>query len=164
MAEALRVQPAGAPQPGHQLVRPLQKSDYPDWLPVWKANCLHRVSQDVTSETWRRICSPEEQVFALGAWKDEKLVGILHYVLHPTTGSLTPACYMQDLYILENCRRQGLASHLVARLSCTGNAQNWARIYWLAERSNFAAQAFYKNLGVKLDFTLHLLPMQGNRI
>jgi RimJ/RimL family protein N-acetyltransferase len=37
--------------------------------------------------------------------------------------------------------------------------ENWARIYWLADGSNDAAQRLYKNLGVKLDFSLHIMPL-----
>jgi len=140
-------------------IRPLQKSDYDQWLPLWQENCLHQIDDTVTHETWGRLCDKRSEVNGLGAFDQNTLLGILHYVIHPTTGSITPACYMQDLYIGENYRRQGLARALVWELGEMGKAAKWSRIYWLAEENNTAAQNLYKTLGVKLNFTLHLLPV-----
>lgn len=66
---------------------------------------------------------------------------------------------MQDLYINPAQRRRGLARGLVMALAGLGAAQGWARIYWLAEAENEAAQTLYKSLGYKLNFTLHVLPI-----
>jgi ribosomal protein S18 acetylase RimI-like enzyme len=141
-------------------IQPLTRDHYEPWLPLWQENCLHQISDDITHETWRRICDDGAPVFGLGAWQGKKLAGILHYVLHPTTGAITPACYMQDVFIAEDFRRQGLARALVNELAETGKREGWTRVYWLAEARNVAAQSLYKTLGIKVDFTLHILPTQ----
>ncbi len=140
------------------MIRPLQKSDYDVWLPLWQANCEGKISDEVTAETWRRICNPKEHVFGLGAFEDDILIGILHYILHPTTGQVEPVCYMQDLYVHEDHRRKGIARRMVWELAETGKSQSWARIYWLADKNNEAAQNLYKTLGIPIDFSLHILP------
>jgi hypothetical protein len=33
------------------------------------------------------------------------------------------------------------------------------RLYWLAEAKNGEAQALYRHLGAKLDFSLYVLPL-----
>ena len=140
-------------------IRLLKNTDYNQWLPLWQDNCLNQVPQNVTEETWRRICDPKENVFGLGVFEEENLIGILHYILHPTTGQLAPVCYMQDLYIRQDHRRKGHARALVTALQEEGTKAGWARIYWLAEKSNPAAQNLYKNLGIPVDFSLHILPL-----
>jgi len=141
------------------MIRPLTRGDYDGWLPLWQANCLHQISDEVTAETWRRLTNPKEQVYGLGAFDDEgTLQGFLHYILHATTGFIEPACYMQDLYIDEKQRRQGLAKLLVWELNALGKTQNWARIYWFANNNDAAVQNLYKNLGISMDFTLFMLP------
>lgn len=143
------------------MIRALARSDYDAWLPLWQANCLNQISDDVTTETWRRIANPKEKIFGLGAFDDEgSLQGFLHYILHDTTGFIAPACYMQDLYIDENHRRQGLAKQLIWELHALGQAQKWARIYWFAENENIAAQNLYKTLGIPMNFSLHMLATQ----
>jgi ribosomal protein S18 acetylase RimI-like enzyme len=143
------------------IIQPLRAADYDQWLPLWLANTEHALGNDVTAETWRRICEPACPVGGLGARTDPQgpLSGICHYILHPTTGNLKQVCYMQDLYIDPAQRRQGLARGLVTHLAALAKEQGWARIYWLAEAENEAAQTLYKTLGYKLNFTLHVLPV-----
>ena len=143
------------------IVAPLKSSDYESWLPLWLTNMENSVSEQITAETWRRICDEASAVGGLGIRESEDLplLGICHYITHPTTGNLNPVCYMQDLYIAETARRRGLARKLVTYLAALGTASGWARLYWLAEADNAAAQALYKSLGYKLNFTLHVLPL-----
>ena len=192
------------------IIRSLNRSNYNQWLPLWNANCLNQISDDVTAETWRRLTDARENVFGLGAFSPpltpppaggnkkqapppaggnkkqapplaggnekqtpppaggktmqsaggDRLQGFLHYVLHPTTGFIEPACYMQDLYVDEAVRRQGLARHLVSELHELGKRDKWARIYWFAEKDNIATQNLYKNLGIPMNFSLHMLQTQ----
>jgi GNAT superfamily N-acetyltransferase len=65
---------------------------------------------------------------------------------------------MQDLFVAENARGQGIAKRLVWDLHDRAKQAGWARLYWFAEESNTAAQNLYKNLGIRLNFSLHMLP------
>ncbi len=145
------------------IVSALQESDYDQWLPLWQANMEHSVSDDVTAETWRRICDPDYPVGGLCARLEEggPARGICHFILHPTTGQMKPVCCMQDLYVDPAFRNKGVARALVTFLAAMGTTQDWARIYWLAESRNVPAQQLYASLGLKLDFTLHVMPLRG---
>lgn len=138
-------------------IRSLTRNDYDAWLPLWQENCLNQIKDDITTETWRRLTNPKENVFGLGAYENEILIGILHYVLHPITGFIEPACYMQDLFVIEKKRGQGIAKRLVWELDNIGKTENWARIYWFADKSNESVQNLYKNIGIEMNFGLHIL-------
>lgn len=140
-------------------IRTLQQSDFPAWLPLWDGNNLGQRDQAVTTQTWGRLLDPASLVCGLGAVKGDQLVGLVHYVLHPTTGAVEPVCYMQDVYVDPAHRGQGIARQLVKAVAQQGKKDGWARMYWLAESSNIAAQGLYKDIGVTLDFTLHILPI-----
>ena len=142
------------------IIRPFKPSDFDGWNTLWQANNQGLIQDMVTLETWRRLLSSKDRVYGLGFWQDGKLTGFLHYILHPVTGFIEPACYMQDLFVAESHRRQGIARRLVWELEEIGKEDRWARIYWLAERANPAAQNLYKTLGIPIDFTLHILPTQ----
>jgi ribosomal protein S18 acetylase RimI-like enzyme len=137
-------------------IRAIENRDFPDWLPLWDGNNLGIRDEAVTAETWARLTDPDFPVRGLVAEEDGKLVGLVHYIEHPTTGSLKNVCYMQDVYVDPARRRSGIARKLIRALEGAGKGR-WARIYWLAESENEAAQALYKALGVKLDFTLHMM-------
>ena len=140
-------------------IKPLEQNHYREWLPLWDENNMGQSNQDITAETWRRMTDPAFPVHGLAAWIDGRMAGLLHYILHPVTGHINPVCYMQDVYVAPAFRRKGIARALIAALAETGQNENWARIYWLAENDNEAAQNLYKNIGVKLNFSLHVLPL-----
>lgn len=138
-------------------IRAVTSDDFPQWLMLWNANNQGQVNEPVTTQTWMRILDDTSSVHALVAEDKGELVGLLQYVVHPTTGSLSDVCYMQDVYVAPERRKQGIARKMVLELERIGKREKWARIYWLAEAGNEAAQALYKNLGQRLNFTLHVL-------
>ncbi|GJL85903.1 MAG: N-acetyltransferase [Micavibrio sp.] len=138
-------------------IRPLVQNDFPQWLPLWDGNNMDQRNEDVTTETWSRLLDPAYPVHGLCAMQEDKMLGFVHYVIHPTTGSIEPVCYMQDVYVDPVQRRKGIARALVEEVAKVKERENWARIYWLAEGDNEVAQELYKDIGVKLNFTLHVL-------
>ena len=137
----------------------LRLADYEAWLTLWDANNGGHRNDLVTRETWNRLLTPIYPVHGLVARVDGVVAGLVHYILHPVTGHIEPVCYMQDLYVDPLFRRQGIARCLIERLAAVGREERWARLYWLAQDDNEDAQALYKNLGVKLNFSLHVLPL-----
>ena len=138
-------------------IRSFERQDYESWLPLWQENCLHQISDVVTTETWRRLCHKKEPVFGLGVYDENQMQGFLHYILHPTTGFIEQACYMQDIFIAPDYRKQGLAKRLLWELDEKRRKENWSRLYWFAEKDNMAAQKLYENIGVSLNFSLHMI-------
>ena len=143
-------------------IRPLELHDFPDWLLLWDGNNMGKRDEVITTETWARINDSDSPVNGLGAFDGETMVGFLHYILHPVTGHIGPACYMQDVFVDPEHRRKGIAKKLVQELAKYGqkasrSGPSWARIYWVADNDNEEAQALYKNIGVKLNFALHVM-------
>ena len=140
-------------------IRRLQFSDFEAWHPLWVLNNEGQITDQITKHTWRNITNKNYSVYGLCAEEDSDMIGILHFIIHPVTGSLSPVCYMQDLFIHPDHRRKGIAQALLEELNAIGQQEKWNRIYWLAEHKNIAAQKLYENIGVKLDFSLHVLPL-----
>ena len=141
------------------VISDITQDDFGGWLPLWNENNLGQATQNVTTETWMRLNDAGSPVCGMKAMIGDELAGIMHYILHPTTGQIEPVCYMQDLFIDTKHRRKGIAKQMVSALTQKGKKENWARIYWLADNNNEGAQALYKNLGVKIDFSLHIQPL-----
>ncbi len=141
------------------VISPLGANDFEQWLPLWNGNNQGHLNEAVTAETWRRLIDPAFPVHGFGARCGGAMAGLLHYIVHPVTGHINPVCYMQDVYVDPAHRRKGIARALVMRLAEAGKTQGWPRIYWLAEQNNAAAQSLYKDIGVKLNFSMHVLPL-----
>lgn len=140
-------------------IRDIGEDDYEGWHALWLANNKGHCAEDVTAETWNRLNLDVYPVHGLVAEKDEKIVGIVHYILHPVTGHISPVCYMQDVFVDEAHRKQGIATAMIEHLAAIGKREDWARLYWLAENSNKDAQALYAHLGLKLNFSLYVHPL-----
>ncbi len=142
------------------ILRPLQFDDFAKWLPLWDGNNLGQRNEEVTTETWSRLCDPDNtQVNGIAAEMNGEILGIAHYILHPTTGHINPVCYMQDVYVDPAHRRKGIGKRLVNEITKIGNQEKWARMYWLTQVGNSEAKAMYENFGIKLDFTFYVLPI-----
>jgi len=139
-------------------IAPLKPADYDEWLVLWSGNNQGEIASAITAQTWSRIADPQSSVKGFAARIDGKMAGLVHYILHPVTGALTPACYMQDVYTMPEFRKRGVAKALVKHLAAEGKKSGWSRLYWLVESKNEAAQALYKTLGFKLNFDLFVLP------
>ena len=55
-------------------------------------------------------------IYGFGAWQDEMLVGITHVVLHPNTWNTTECCYLEDLYVSDAVRGQGVGRALIEQV------------------------------------------------
>lgn len=142
------------------IIDDIRASDRDAWQRLWDANNLGHKNEAVSAETWKRLLDPSSIVNGFAARVDGQMVGLVHYILHPVTGHIEPVAYMQDLYVDPPFRRKGIARTLVAHLAELGKQKKWARLYWLAENSNSGAEALYRHLGAKLDFSLHVLPLR----
>ena len=140
-------------------IAPVIPGDQNAWLRLWDGNNGITIDPRITAQTWARLNDPASPVNGLIAHADGTACGLVHYILHPVTGHLLPACYMQDLYVDPAFRRRGIGAELVAALAAKGRESGWARLYWLAEAANPGAQALYRQIGLKLDFTFHVMPL-----
>ena len=87
------------------VVRPVSRSDYEQWLPLWDGyNAFYgRVGEtalapEITRTTWARFFDAYEPVHALVAESGGQLVGLVHYLFHRSTSAIAPVCYLQDLF------------------------------------------------------------------
>lgn len=141
------------------LIRPPSPADFPTWLSLWNANNRGVRNDDLAKITWARLLDPSWPVHGFIACANDDAAGLVHYILHPVTGHLNPACYMQDLYVDSKFRGRGIGRRLVEHLADEGRKNDWARLYWLADGTDDVVQGFYRKIGIPLNFTFHVMPL-----
>lgn len=137
----------------------LQEQDHKEWEALWSESVDGALSPDVMEHSYVQIKSGAIQAL-VAKDSDGRLVGLLHFVVHPVAGCMYPVCYMQDLYVSPDARRMGVASALLDFLKKHADTNNYDRVYWLLDNQNKAANEFYKGLGVGLDFGLYMIPVR----
>ena len=75
----------------------------------------------IIEATWRNILDDNVAIYGFGAWERDVLVGFTHVVLHPNTWNTTDCCYLEDLYVSENVRGQGVGRALIEQVYAFAN-------------------------------------------
>ncbi|MEV1069049.1 GNAT family N-acetyltransferase [Streptomyces sp. NPDC050263] len=108
-------------------------------------------------EMWQRLLRDDE-VHAVGARADGRLVGMAHYLFH-ASGWMADSCYLQDLYVDEAVRGRGVARALIERVADAARERGAARLYWSTQEGNATARALYDKVAnfngfIRYDYPL----------
>lgn len=133
---------------------PLSKADYDAWLKLWQGYLIFyetRLPPSTTEKTWRNLLDSNMPIYGFGAWVDETLVGITHVVLHPNTWNTTECCYLEDLYVSESARGQGIGRALIEQVYDFADKQHCNRVYWTTQEGNTTARKLYDAIATQTD-------------
>ena len=97
----------------------------------------------VTEATWARVLDPANPMFTRLAERDGQVVGFATSVLHEATWTLTPSCYLEDLFVDPAARGGGVGRALIQDLVDRGRSRGWSRLYWHTRADNAAARRLY---------------------
>ncbi|WP_033288463.1 GNAT family N-acetyltransferase [Amycolatopsis jejuensis] len=85
-------------------------------------------SDNSYAETWRRLLG-DEHIRGIGARLDGAMVGIAHYLFHASIWK-TGRCYLADLFVTDEVRRQGVATALVEWVARDAEEHGFPALYW----------------------------------
>ena len=140
---------------GEIVIRPLHSDERAHWEPLWKAYLdFYRTSlpKETYDTTWKRLHDPQEPMFALGAYVNGRLLGIVHYLFHRSCWSIGDYCYLQDLFVAEEARKLGLGRALIEAVEKAAREAGGSRVYWLTHESNAVARGLYDKLADRPGF------------
>lgn len=139
-------------------IKPLGPEHRAAWEPLWAGYLTFyktSVSPETTDTTWGRFLDPAEPLYALGAFLDGRLVGIVHYIFHRSTWTPGNYCYLQDLFTAEAARGQGAARALIEAVYARAREAGASRVYWLTQDGNATARALYDKVADHPGFTVY---------
>jgi GNAT superfamily N-acetyltransferase len=128
------------------MIRDATPADEAAFRALWQAYlAFYRVdlAPEVTAATWARLMDPASPVKARLAEGNGQVLGFAIHMHHPSTWVATEDCYLEDLYVAEVARGQGLGRALIDDLIALARARGWARLYWHTNEGNARARALY---------------------
>jgi len=143
-------------------IRPLAQDDLAAWSVLWDGyNAFYgrsgatALAPEITRMTWSRFFDPYEPVYALVAEAPDGLIGLVHYLLHRSTTSIAPVCYLQDLFTVEAARGRGVGRALIEAVYEQARAMGAARVYWQTHETNATAMRLYDAVAEKSGFLVY---------
>ena len=139
-------------------IRPLENTpeDYVQWLTLWHSYLNFyesSVSAETTAHNWAGFHDADSPIDALAAFDAEgKMLGMAMTVMHESTWSVAPRCYLNDLYTVPEARGQGIGRRLIEAVYAMAKARGCAKVHWLTHESNLTAQLLYNQLAVNEGF------------
>ena len=127
-------------------VRDASPSDHAAFMDLWAAYLTFYavdLAPAVTAATWGRLMDPASPVKARLAVVDGQVMGFAIHMHHPSTWVATEDAYLEDLFVADAARGQGLGRALIDDLITLARAKGWARLYWHTNEGNTRARALY---------------------
>ena len=137
------------------LVRDLTIADEPRWRELYGKYLefyeAHKAQSSIDL-VWQRLTSEPPQIQSYIAEFDGEVVGICHFHYQVSTWSDTTQCYLEDLYVDEVARGQGVAGALIHGVKAQAASNAATEMFWITRQSNVRAQSLYSKVANKTDF------------
>ncbi len=136
-------------------IRSLGAEDRAAWEPLWAGYLAFygaTIAPETTDATWGRLMDPAQPMHVLGAFAEDTLVGIVHYIFHRSTWTVGDYCYLQDLFTAEAARGRGAGRALIEAVYARARDAGAGRVYWLTQEGNATARALYDTLADRPGF------------
>ena len=139
----------------------LEPQDRARWTELWRAYLdfyATELPDAVYERTWERIQDGTE-MHGLAARVDGRMVGITHFLFHPSAWTIAPVCYLQDLFVDPGARGHGVGRALIQAVAGHARERSSPRLYWMTQDHNAPARLLYDTLAkhngfIRYDFSL----------
>jgi GNAT superfamily N-acetyltransferase len=112
--------------------------------------------EDTTRRTFARLTEGAEALFGLLAADEHgEGVGLAHCILHPSTWSGRPSCYLEDLFVAPRARGTELGRALLEEAKRASVQRGANRLYWHTQQYNGRARSLYDQVAQPTSFIVY---------
>mgnify|MGYP001387044895 FL=1 len=137
-------------------IRPLELRDRDQWQYIWGEYLKFyetKLPIETYSETFYRLTdSNNTNQNCLVAHSGDTLYGLVHYIYHAHNWKTEDVCYLQDLFTLNEMRRQGIAKALIKAVYEAADTNGTPSVYWMTQEFNQGARKLYDQVASLTPF------------
>lgn len=145
---------------------PLSELSFPVWEAMWLQYGgppqfdADRATPDLA---YSRLIDPAFNLHGIIAMS-EHAVGFAHYYFHPSSWSISENCCLQDLFVSQGARGQGVGRALVEAVAALARQRGSSVLHWRARESNGPANALYSRFAQRTEFVSYRLSLSERRL
>jgi GNAT superfamily N-acetyltransferase len=140
-------------------IHELEEGHWEQWLPLWMGYLgFYRAElpEETTRTTFARLVGGNETMFGLLAVSEGgDGIGLTHCVVHPTTWSDAPSCYLEDLFVAPAARGSKLGQDLLEQAKRESVRRAAGRLYWHTQSYNGPARSLYDQVARPTSFIVY---------
>jgi len=136
-------------------VRQITVQDKAAWHELYLGYLKFYESEPIEASTelvWQRLTKESPEIQGLVAELDGVVVGFTHFHYQLSTWTHTFHCYLEDLYVSEEARSQGVAPALIAEVKKLAVEHKCSELFWITKESNQVARKLYDKVAKISDF------------
>ena len=139
-------------------IRPLAATDREAWTPLWHGYLTFykaTLPPEIDAITFGRLTGGVEPMGGFLAFEGDTPLGMVNWVLHRTTWSEKPICYLQDLFTEPTLRGKGVGRALIQFVYEQAQLANSSRVYWQTHTTNAAGRMLYDKVAGHMGFIVY---------
>jgi GNAT superfamily N-acetyltransferase len=140
-------------------IRELGRDDWDDWRALWGGYLAFyraELPDETSRATFDRLCDKAEGLFGLIALDDHgRGIGMANCVVHASTWSQQPKCYLEDLFVAPTARGGDVGHALLKEVRRAGGRAGADRVYWHTQQYNGPARSLYDQVGKPTSFVVY---------
>jgi len=144
---------------GMAAIRELARDDWDDWRALWAGYLAFyraELADETSRATFERLCTGDGGMFGLIAVDDTgRGVGMANCVVHASTWSELPTCYLEDLFVAPSARGGRAGRALLEAVGRAARARGADRTYWHTQAYNGRARSLYDTVGRSTSFIVY---------
>ena len=137
-------------------IEPLRPTDRDAWLDLWHGYLSFyetELDEATTEATFRRLLDPAVGMHgALARDADGTAIGLVHWLTHAATWTVTDYCYLEDLFVAPSARSAGAGEALIEHVVTWARGHGSAKVYWLTAETNTVARRLYDRVAERSGF------------
>ncbi|MXY33498.1 MAG: GNAT family N-acetyltransferase [Boseongicola sp. SB0664_bin_43] len=146
-------------------IRAVREQDRPDWCKLF-ASYGHfydqPLSEKVLDQVWGWLMDGDHPTSGLVAVLDDQIVGIAHFRPYFRTLTGSPACFLDDLFVVPAERGRGVGRRLIEATSVLAEREGWDFVRWMTAQDNRQAQQLYDSVAERTGWLTYQITPQAD--